>query len=98
MKGIVDVRLRDPSPEEAALQSTVDSGDDSISARSAVVAVLSVAAATVVVAGLMMKRFGRGAAGASDEKDSDDSDSDSQSYDETVPITVAGTTASTAQV
>ena len=98
MNGIVDVRLKDSSSEEAALQSTLDSENDSISARSAVVAVLSVAAAAVVVAGLMTKRMGRGAAGGDDLKEGHDSDSDSDSYDDTVPITLAGTAASTVHV
>ena len=86
MKGIVDVRLRDVSSENA-LNAPLRSGNGSVTARPAVVAVLSVAACTVVAAAVMVRRFG-----LSPGVDKTETDSDSDSYDETVPATMAAST------
>jgi hypothetical protein len=87
MNGIVDVRLKE-STGETALNSPLRSGESQLPARPAVVAVLSVAAGTVVVAAIVLRKFGLGSRAA----DKEGTDSDSDSYDETVPVTMSGST------
>ena len=82
--GIVDVRLQESSGEAALNSSGVRSNsENSESARPAVVAILSVAAGTVLAAVFIRKVFKRGGAAAGGGKYDSDTGSESGAVDDT---------------
>jgi hypothetical protein len=80
--GIVDVRLQESTGEAALNSSGVRSNsENSESARPAVVAILSVAAGTVLAAVFIRKVFKRGGAAAAGGKHDSDTCSESEALD-----------------
>lgn len=85
--GIVDVRLEETTGENA-LNAAARSGKMQPPARPAVVAVLSIAAGTVVAAAMLLHRFGLGSATEESVAEKQEIDSEaSSSGEETVAIT-----------
>jgi hypothetical protein len=88
MNGVVDVRLQELVKSPAINAPSLRSGENKDTARPTVVALLSVAAGTIVAA-IALRKFMR-RSGAADKYENSGSDNDS--FDTTAGITNSGNT------